>query len=63
MIAMTNKNGKYVRLTADYDIDAGTATYTVQGSGGVNSTFIDFYSAAKLYREVSDAIEGRKEVA
>ena len=63
MIAMTTKNGKYVRLTASYDIDAGTAVYNVQGSGGVNMTFIDFGSAAREYRRISDEIEYGKEVA
>ena len=63
MIAMTNKNGKYVRLTASYDIETGTATYTVQGSGGVDMTFIDFGSAAREYRRISDEIEYGREVA
>lgn len=61
MIASTIKNGRYVRLTASYDIEAGTATFTVQGSGGVNMTFIDFGSAAREYRRVSDEIENGKE--
>ena len=63
MIATTIKNGKYVRLTASYDIEAGTATYTVQGSGGVDKVFNDFAAAAAEYRRISDEIESGKEVA
>lgn len=63
MIATTIKNGKYVRLTASYDIEAGTATYTVQGSGGVDKKFADFGAAAEEYRRISDEIESGKEVA
>jgi hypothetical protein len=63
MIAMTTKNGRYVRLTASYDIEAGTATYMVRGSGGVDMTFIDFGSAAREYRRLSDELEYEKEVA
>ena len=63
MIAMTIKGGRYVRLSASYDIEAGTATYTVQGSDGVNMTFIDFGSAAREYRRISAEINGGEVVA
>ena len=57
MIAMTNKNGKSVRLTADYHLDTATAYYMVYCEG-VTFEFNHFGPAATVYKSLSIRIEG-----
>ena len=59
MIAMTNKNGKSVRLSADFHLDTEKAYYTVYCSG-VKFVFPDFAPAARVYKTLSRRIEGEK---
>lgn len=66
MHATTNKNGKFVSLYANLDIEKGTAVFevTTTFTGKYEKhSFTDFAKAAKMYRELSDAIENGKEVA
>lgn len=56
MIATTSKNGKSVRLTADYNIDTETVNYEVY-CAGVTFEFDHFDSAAKVYMSISGRIE------
>lgn len=56
MIAMTNKNGKSVRLTADFHLDTETVYYKVY-CDGVTFEFKDFAPAANVYKTLSDRIE------
>ena len=57
MIAMTTKNGKTVRLEADYDLDMGTVYYYVE-CGKVRFEFNHFSPAAKVYKNLSRLIDG-----
>lgn len=64
MIATTIKNGKCVRLTADYHIDTGTVNYEVYCFGfdktraaSVTFEFSHFSPAAKVYKSISSRIE------
>lgn len=57
MIAMTTKNGKMVRLTADYNIDTATVNYEVY-CAGVTFEFDHFGPAAVVYKSLSRRIEG-----
>lgn len=56
MIAMTTKNGKTVRLDADYHIDTGMAEYKVY-CAGTRFIFPDFAPAARVYKDLSRIIE------
>ena len=56
MIAMTTKNGKTVRLSADYHIDTETVYYTVT-CDGCTFEFVHFAPAAKVYKTLSARIE------
>lgn len=57
MIAMTTKNGKSVRLDADYHLDIGTVYYYVV-CGKVRFEFNHFGPAAKVYKSLSRWIDG-----
>ena len=57
MIAMTNKNGKSVRLTADFQLDVEKVTYEVYCEG-MTFEFSEFSPAAKVYKTLSSRIEG-----
>ena len=57
MISMTNKNGKSVRLTADFQLDVEKVTYEVY-CDGVTFEFSEFSPAARVYKTLSDRIEG-----
>ena len=57
MIAMTTKNGKSVRLTADYNLDTATVNYEVY-CAGVTFEFDHFGPAAVVYKSLSNRIEG-----
>ena len=56
MIAMTVKNGRCVRLTADYHLDTATAYYRVY-CGGVTFEFDHFGPAVVVYNKLSSRIE------
>lgn len=56
MIAMTNKNGKSVRLTADYHLDTATVYYRVY-CAGTTFEFDHFGPAATVYKSLSNRIE------
>ena len=56
MIAMTTKNGKTVRLSADYHLDTETVYYTVT-CDGCTFEFVHFAPAAKVYKTLSVRIE------
>ena len=53
---MTNKNGKSVRLSADFNLDTETVYYKVY-CDGVTFEFKDFAPAASMYKSFSDRIE------
>ena len=57
MIATTTKNGKLVRLTADYNLDTARVNYEVY-CAGTTFEFSDFAPAARVYKTLSDRIEG-----
>ena len=56
MIAMTTKNGKTVRLSADYHLDTENVYYTVY-CDGCTFEFSDFAPAARVYKKLSSRIE------
>lgn len=56
MIAMTTKNGKTVRLSADHFVDTGTVVYFVY-AGGYCFRFHDFKTAARVYKDLSKTVE------
>ena len=56
MIASTIKNGKTVRLSADYFVDTGTVVYSVY-AGGYFFRFHDFKTAARVYKDLSKTLE------
>ena len=56
MIATTSKNGKTVRLDAEYHIDIAKAYYTVWCEG-VELEFDMFAPAARVYKDLSLLIE------
>lgn len=56
MIAMTIKNGKAVRLSADHFVDTGTVVYSVY-SCGYYFRFHDFKTAASVYKDLSRTLE------
>ena len=56
MIATTTKNGKTVRLEADYHLDIGSVYYYVV-CGKVRFEFNHFGPAAKVYKTLSRRIE------
>ena len=56
MIAMTNKNGKRVRLSADFQFDTGKAYFRVCCEG-VIFEFDQFGPAAKVYKSLSKRLE------
>ena len=56
MIAVTSKNGKSVRLDADFQIDVEKAYYTVH-CDGCTFEFGEFAPAAKVYKTLSARIE------
>lgn len=56
MIAATSKNGKSVRLSADFQIDVEKVYYTVYCEG-YTFEFGDFAPAAKVYKTLSTRIE------
>lgn len=67
MIATTIKNGRCVRLTADYHLDTETVYYEVYCFGFEHSEsaaaattfeFNHFGPAAKVYKSLSNRIEG-----
>ena len=58
MIAMTTKNGKCVRLTADCNIDTETVNYEVY-CAGTTFVFTDFALAARVYKTLSERIESK----
>lgn len=57
MIAMTTKNGKSVRLTADFQLDTEKVSYEVY-CGGISFEFPEFAPAARVYKTLSNRIEG-----
>ena len=57
MIAMTTKNGKSVRLEADYHLDMESVYYYVV-CGKVRFEFNHFGPAAKVYKSLSRLIDG-----
>ena len=57
MIATTTKNGKCVRLTADYHLDTETVYYYVV-CGKVRFEFNHFGPAAHVYKNLSRMIDG-----
>lgn len=57
MIATTTKNGKCVRLTADYHLDTETVYYYVE-CGKVSFEFNHFGPAARVYKNLSRMIDG-----
>ena len=60
MIATTTKNGRCVRLSADFQIDTETVEYKVYCTG-IEFIFPDFAPAARIYKDLSRIIEdGRK---
>ena len=61
MIAMTGKNGKSVRLSADFHLDTEKEFYTVY-SGGTTFEFPDFRPAAHVYKTLSKYIEDEVDV-
>ena len=64
MHASTTKNGKFVNLFANLDIEKGKATFevTTDFTGHYEKhVFTDFAKAAKMYRTLSDAIENGEE--
>ena len=64
MHATTTKNGKFVSLFANLDIDKGTAAFevTTNFTGRFEKhVFTDFAKAAEMYRTLSDAIENGEE--
>lgn len=56
MISLISKNGKSVRLSADYSIDTETAEFTVY-SDGTKFIFREFAPAARVFKRLSGAIE------
>ena len=56
MIATTTKNGKSVRLSADFHLDTEQVYYTVYCSG-CTFEFNDFAPAARVYKTLSARIE------
>ena len=56
MIASTSKNGKLVRLSADFQIDTEKVYYTVS-CDGCTFEFGDFAPAARVYKTLSSRIE------
>lgn len=56
MIATTTKNGKCVRLTADYNIDTATVNYEVY-CACTTFEFDHFGPAAVVYKSLSHRIE------
>lgn len=56
MIATTTKNGKSVRISADFHLDAEQVYYTVY-CAGCAFEFNDFAPAARVYKKLSDRIE------
>lgn len=60
MIAMTSKNGKSVRLSADFHLDTEKVFYSVY-SGGTTFEFPDFEPAARVYKSISKRIESEDE--
>lgn len=57
MIAMTNKNGKSVRLSADFHLDVGKAYFRIFCEGVVFE-FEEFAPASRVYKTLSERIEG-----
>ena len=57
MIAMTDKNGKNVRLYGDFQLDTGKAYFRVWCKG-VMFEFEDFAPASRVYNTLSERIEG-----
>ena len=60
MIAMTSKNGKCVRLSADFHVDTEKVYYTVYCSG-TTFEFCEFAPAARVYKTLSKRIEGEED--
>lgn len=56
MIAMTSKNGKSVRLSADFHLDTEQVYYTVY-CAGCTFEFNCFAPAARVYKALSARIE------
>jgi len=56
MIATTTKNGKSVRLSADYHLDTEQVFYTVY-CAGCTFEFNDFAPAVRVYKALSNRIE------
>ena len=56
MIATTIKNGKCVRLTADFQLDVEKLTCEVY-CDGVTFEFTEFSPAARVYKNLSYRIE------
>ncbi len=56
MIATTTKNGKSVRISADYHLDTEQVFYTVY-CAGCTFEFNDFAPAARVYKALSNRIE------
>ena len=56
MIAMTTKNGKSVRISADFHLDTEQVYYTVYCEG-CTFEFNDFAPAARVYKDLSARIE------
>ena len=56
MIAMTSKNGKCVRLTADYNLDTATVIYEVY-CAEATFEFPEFAPAARVYKTLSERIK------
>ena len=53
MIAMTSKDGKCVRLSADFHVDTEKVYYS-----GTTFEFCEFAPAARVYKTLSKRIEG-----
>lgn len=58
MIATTIKGTWCVRLSADYNIDTETVNYEVY-CAGITFEFPNFAPAARVYKNLSDRIEGK----
>lgn len=62
MIAMTAKNGKTVRMSADFHIDIERVGYSVY-CDGTTFTFSDFAPAARTYKTLSQRIEAGDDIS
>ena len=61
MIAATTKNGKSVRLSADFHLDVEKVYYSVM-CGGYTFEFNEFAPAARVYKTLSNRIEGGNDI-